>query len=67
VAALHRQLRARLRDYDPQRHLGGAAYCYLRGIDRRRPAAGWLVHQPSPAVVDAFDAALGGLAAGGGP
>jgi exodeoxyribonuclease V beta subunit len=67
LVALHRQLRARLPGYDPQRHLGGAAYCYLRGIDRRRPAAGWLVHRPSAAALAAWDAACGGLAAGGGP
>jgi exodeoxyribonuclease V beta subunit len=31
-AALHRFLRWRLRDYDPQRHLGGVLYLYLRGM-----------------------------------
>jgi exodeoxyribonuclease V beta subunit len=67
LVALHRQLRARLPGYDPRRHLGGAAYCYLRGIDRLHPAAGWLVHQPSPSAIAAIDAACGGLAAGTGP
>ena len=65
LVALHRQLRARLPGYDPAAHLGGAAYCYLRGLDRRRSAAGWLVHRPTPAAIAACDAALGGQGAGG--
>ena len=31
--ALHRQLRARLPDYDYDRHIGGVLYLYLRGVD----------------------------------
>ena len=31
--ALHRQLRARLPAYDYERHMGGVAYLYLRGVD----------------------------------
>jgi exodeoxyribonuclease V beta subunit len=31
--ALHRQLRARLPDYNYERHVGGVLYLYLRGID----------------------------------
>ncbi len=30
--ALHRYLRGRLDDYDPDRHLGGAAYLFARGM-----------------------------------
>ena len=30
--ALHRMLRWRLSDYDPERHLGGALYLFLRGM-----------------------------------
>jgi exodeoxyribonuclease V beta subunit len=33
LVALHRYLRWRLRGYDPQEHLGGAAYLFLRGMD----------------------------------
>jgi exodeoxyribonuclease V beta subunit len=66
LVALHRQLRARLPGYDPALHLGGAAYCYLRGLDRQRPASGWLVHRPSADAITAIDGAFGGLAAGGG-
>jgi exodeoxyribonuclease V beta subunit len=29
---LHRYLRWRLPDYDPERHLGGVLYLYLRGM-----------------------------------
>lgn len=32
AATLHRYLRWRLRDYDPERHLGGVLYLYLRGM-----------------------------------
>jgi exodeoxyribonuclease V beta subunit len=31
--ALHRLLRARLPDYDYERHVGGVLYLYLRGVD----------------------------------
>ncbi len=30
--ALHRYLRGRVADYDPERHLGGAAYLFVRGM-----------------------------------
>ena len=32
LVALHRYLRWRLAGYDPARHLGGAAYLFLRGM-----------------------------------
>ncbi len=32
LVALHRHLRWRLRDYDPEQHLGGYVYCFLRGM-----------------------------------
>jgi exodeoxyribonuclease V beta subunit len=32
AVALHRYLRWRLADYDPERHLGGVAYLFLRGM-----------------------------------
>ena len=32
VLALHRQLRARLPDYDYERHMGGVCYAFLRGV-----------------------------------
>ena len=32
LVALHRHLRWRLPDYDPDQHLGGYVYCFLRGM-----------------------------------
>ncbi|MGG7377518.1 hypothetical protein ACQ7B2_01550, partial [Escherichia coli] len=32
LAALHRYLRWRLADYEPERHLGGVLYLFLRGM-----------------------------------
>lgn len=51
--ALHRLLRARLPDYDYERHVGGVLYLYLRGIDQ----AGHGVHaERLPRVlIDAMD------------
>ena len=36
--ALHRLLKARLADYDYERHMGGAVYLFLRGTRRRARA-----------------------------
>jgi len=51
--ALHRQLRARLPGYDYERHMGGVAYLYLRGVDE----AGHGVHveRLPKALIDAMD------------
>jgi exodeoxyribonuclease V beta subunit len=51
--ALHRQLRARLADYDYERHIGGVLYLYLRGVDH----AGHGVHMERLpfALIDAMD------------
>ncbi|QAU23314.1 exodeoxyribonuclease V subunit beta [Dyella sp. M7H15-1] len=51
--ALHRQLRARLVDYDYERHVGGVLYLYLRGVDH----AGHGVHSERLpfALIDAMD------------
>jgi len=56
--ALHRQLRARLPDYDYDRHMGGVLYLFLRGID----ADGHGVHRerlPRP-LIEALDALFAG-------
>ena len=67
VVALHRYLLWRLPDYNPERHLGGYAYVFLRGvpgaitIEGRPPHAptpGVLVDQPSLERVLALDALL---------
>ncbi len=51
--ALHRQLRARLPGYDYERHMGGVAYLYLRGIG---DAGGGVHAERLPlALIDALD------------
>ena len=67
LIALHRHLGNRLPEYAPHRHLGGAAYCYLRGLSHDHPSSGWLVHRPSPACITALDECLGGHHAGSRP
>ncbi|WP_082987904.1 exodeoxyribonuclease V subunit beta [Bordetella bronchialis] len=51
--ALHRLLRSRLPDYDYDRHVGGAAYVFLRGT--RAPQGGVFVDRPPAAMVQALD------------
>ena len=46
LVALHRFLQWRLVDYSPDRHLGGYAYIFLRGV-RERGGTGLLV-EPAP-------------------
>ncbi|MBX9929434.1 MAG: UvrD-helicase domain-containing protein [Gemmatimonadaceae bacterium] len=55
--ALHRYLRTRQRDYDPATHWGGVAYVFLRGVDGTSER-GWFRDCPSPALLDALDAAV---------
>lgn len=55
LIALHRHLSVRIPGYTPELHLGGVAYCYLRGL----PDQAWLVHRPSVGMLSAVDAALG--------
>jgi len=62
VLALHRQLLARMGgDYDYDRHIGGAVYLYLRGIDGQ----GHGVHavRPPRELIHAMDALFRGEAA----
>jgi exodeoxyribonuclease V beta subunit len=56
--ALHRQLRARLPHYQYERHMGGVAYLYLRGVD----GTGHGVHaERLPlALIDALDRLFAG-------
>lgn len=56
--ALHRLLKARLVDYDYDRHVGGCIYLFLRGIDE--PGAGVHVQRPSKALIEALDQAFAG-------
>ena len=57
LLALHRLLRSRLgAGYDPQRHLGGAVFFFLRGV--ASPTAGCFHLAPSPALLDGLDRLL---------
>ncbi|MDP3191444.1 exodeoxyribonuclease V subunit beta [Rhodoferax sp.] len=56
VLALHRLLKSRLADYDYDRHVGGALYLFLRGIDQS--GAGLYLDRPPKALIEALDAAF---------
>lgn len=53
--ALHRYCRLRLPDYDPERHLGGAYYLFIRGMQPEWGQAGVFYDRPSVQVLDAID------------
>lgn len=65
LVALHRWLRARLPDYDYERHVGGAYYFFVRGMSGADApfedgyARGVFFDRPSLAVIEALDAAFG--------
>lgn len=48
MLALDRLLAARLADYDPERHLGGAVYAFVRGMSPERNTGVW--YQPANAA-----------------
>ena len=56
--ALHRQLRARLADYDYARHMGGALYLFLRG--QEAPGQGLVALRPAQDLIEALDALFDG-------
>ncbi|ALM87238.1 exodeoxyribonuclease V subunit beta [Bordetella sp. N] len=60
LLALHRLLRARLPDYDYDRHIGGAVYLFLRGS--HAPGGGVYVDRPARALIEALDALFTGAA-----
>ncbi|CCQ11749.1 Exodeoxyribonuclease V beta chain [Pseudoalteromonas luteoviolacea B = ATCC 29581] len=53
TVALHRLLRARLTDYDPNHHLGGALYLFLRGLP---DGQGVYFRKMTQSELNAFDA-----------
>ncbi|WP_052754972.1 exodeoxyribonuclease V subunit beta [Lampropedia cohaerens] len=55
--ALHRHLQARLPHYQPQQHLGGALYWFVRGVEHAN--AGLLAVPLPPGLLTALDAVLG--------
>ncbi|MDR2164961.1 MAG: exodeoxyribonuclease V subunit beta [Zoogloeaceae bacterium] len=61
LLALHRYLELRLPGYDPERHLGGCCYLFLRGVrpDWRQPdgtQTGVFTLPPKPDLMRAMDA-----------
>lgn len=60
LLALHRQLQARLVDYDYEQHLGGAIYMFLRGYESSNQ--GLLSFKPDVSLITSLSA----LFAGGG-
>jgi exodeoxyribonuclease V beta subunit len=54
LLALHRLLKARLHDYDYDRHVGGAVYLFLRGLNG--PAGGVHTERPPRALIESLDA-----------
>ncbi len=58
VLALHRQLRARLPDYDYDLHMGGAVYWFLRGVDA--DTGGLWQARPSRELIEALDRLFAG-------
>ncbi len=58
ILALHRQLRARLPNYDYDRHMGGAIYWFVRGIES---SSGGLWHdRPPRRLIDTLDRLFAG-------
>jgi exodeoxyribonuclease V beta subunit len=53
LLALHRQLKARLVDYDYDRHVGGALYLFLRGT--RAPSQGVYFARPARELIERLD------------
>ena len=58
VVALHRHLRVRVPDYDPDRHLGSVCYAFLRGL-QAGTTQGLFVDRVPTATVHALDHWLG--------
>ncbi|WP_313731201.1 exodeoxyribonuclease V subunit beta [Pseudomonas sp.] len=59
LLALHRQLRARLPDYDYDRDVGGALFIFLRGASSR--GHGVYFAKPPRALIEALDALFRGV------
>ena len=62
LVAVHRLLRSRIPGYAYDRHIGGAAYAFLRGFGGPEVSAmghGWYTHRPPRDVIEALDALIG--------
>lgn len=53
LTALHRHLRHRLKDYDYNKHIGGALFVFLRGVGN--DTRGVFHHKPDKAFIEALD------------
>ena len=51
LVALHRFLRWRLPSYEPQRHLGGYVYVFLRGLPGAKAMNGRFLTKPVPGLI----------------
>jgi len=58
LLALHRQLSARMPDYDYDRHVGGALYLFLRGT--RAPTRGTYFDRPPRELIEGLDRLFAG-------
>ncbi|WP_375172423.1 exodeoxyribonuclease V subunit beta [Marinobacter sp.] len=58
LLALHRLLKARLPDYDYDRHIGGAVYLFLRGVNSASHGA--FTDKPPRALMEQLDALFDG-------
>jgi exodeoxyribonuclease V beta subunit len=60
LVALHRHLGRTLPGYDPEAHLGGAQYLFLRGMNGRDASTGVFVDRPDPNFLIALDGLFAG-------
>ena len=58
--ALHRYLRYRLPDYQPEKHLGGVYYLFIRGMSTATSTTGVYHAKPSPRLLEALDQCMSG-------
>jgi exodeoxyribonuclease V beta subunit len=59
--ALHRYLKLRITDYEPEKHLGGVYYLFIRGMRADWGQSGVFADKLDGAVLEAFDAYLQGV------
>ena len=60
ILALHRLLRSRLPDYNYAKHIGGAVYVFLRGIDNP-DTQGLLLDKPEQELIERLDRLFQGV------
>lgn len=58
--ALHRYLSLRLPDYDPEQHLGGVAYLFIRGMKQEWPQSGVYFEPVNVPLLRALDDVIRG-------